>query len=70
MSDSIPWDYYGALIASAISSIAWILGFVGVGYTIFVTLTTGFPTTIAIGTVAAFSIGIVFALLEKRLYRL
>ena len=69
MATDRTWRYYAALVASGVSVLGWLVAAGGVGYTAYVAATGGGVTRPLLLTVAALVVGIVFALAEKRLYR-
>lgn len=62
--------YYAALLASWISALGWLGAIGGVGYTVYAFLFGSSPETAALLTGFAIVGGIVFARVEKALYRI
>lgn len=62
--------YYAALVASLISTLAWLCAIGGVGYTAYAFLFGPSAGTPALLTGIAIVCGIVFARIEKALYRI
>lgn len=63
-------EYYAAVVASLVSSIGWLGTLVGIVYTLYLAGTGGDVWNAATWTLVAIGVGITFALLEKRLYRI
>jgi hypothetical protein len=63
------WQYYAALVASAVSVAGWLGAVAGLVLTVSAVATGGAVGDPAVLTVLALATGIVFARVEKRLYR-
>lgn len=70
MATDHTWRYYAALAASALSVLGWLAALGGVGYAAYAAATGGTARRALFLTAGALVVGIVFARVEKRLYRI
>lgn len=69
MADRESLEYYGALLASGISVLGWLVGVLAAGYTGYALLINEPIETPALVALFALAAGVWFARLEKSLYR-
>jgi len=70
MATDRTWRYYAALVASSLSVLGWLAAVGGVAFAGYAAATGGALRRPLALTAVAVVVGIVFARIEKRLYRL